>query len=170
LTEKPDFENRKEEITKQLVEAAELAGFFTLVDHGITKDEIESEFKVSREFFALPPEVKGKTPHSTSDNNGWEYKAQLRPSTGKYDEKESLWLSANSKWPSDEDVPAFRETTAAFINKCRAISDQVRKSRSLVQSRCCECPLTWQSRALPLLLASRKITSESPTIPHSPTA
>lgn len=69
-----DFANRKDEITKQLVEAAERAGFFTLIDHGITKDEIEAEFSVSREFFNLPAEVEGKTAHDTSTNNGWEYK------------------------------------------------------------------------------------------------
>ncbi|KPI43113.1 uncharacterized protein AB675_1724 [Cyphellophora attinorum] len=120
-----DFDNRKEDITRQLIEAAETAGFFTLIDHGISTDEIEREFDVSRRFFALPADVKGKTPHERSTNNGWEYKAQLRPSTGTYDEKESLWLSATSQWPSDEDVPYFRETTQAFIDKCRMISDRV---------------------------------------------
>jgi isopenicillin N synthase-like dioxygenase len=69
-----DFDNRKEEITKQLVDAAETAGFFTLVDHGITIAEIEKQFALSKAFFDLPAEVKGKTPHDTKSNNGWEYK------------------------------------------------------------------------------------------------
>ncbi|KIW18001.1 hypothetical protein PV08_02288 [Exophiala spinifera] len=121
-----DFDKRKSDITKQLVDAAEHAGFFTLVDHGITKKEIESQFSISRQFFALPADVKGKTPHDPQTNNGWEYKAcQFRPSTGTYDEKESLWLMSNSDWPDDEDVPHFRETTDAFMSKCRAISDNV---------------------------------------------
>ncbi|EON98461.1 putative leucoanthocyanidin dioxygenase protein [Phaeoacremonium minimum UCRPA7] len=71
-----DYESRKEEITKQLVEAAEFAGFFTLVDHGITVEEIEAEFAISKKFFELPFEVKGKTPHDTKTNNGWEYKVR----------------------------------------------------------------------------------------------
>src|SRR5690242_5448416 len=102
-----DFDHRKEEITKQLVDAAEHAGFFTLVDHGISVDEIEAQFSISKTFFDLSPETKGKTPHDKSTNNGWEYKAQLRPSTGTYDQKESLWLMRNSEWPSDDDVPNF---------------------------------------------------------------
>ncbi|TPX12901.1 uncharacterized protein E0L32_006781 [Thyridium curvatum] len=120
-----DFDNRKDEIKTQLLEAAEYAGFFTLVDHGISVEEIERQFAISRAFFALPQEVKGKTPHDTTTNNGWEYKAQHRPSTGTYDQKESLWLMRHSQWPSDEDVPNFREATEAFMAKCAIISNQV---------------------------------------------
>jgi isopenicillin N synthase-like dioxygenase len=68
-----DFSSRRDEIEKQLVDAAENAGFFTLVDHGITVAEIEAQFQISKAFFALPHEIKGKTPHDKS-NNGWEYK------------------------------------------------------------------------------------------------
>lgn len=56
-----------------------------------------------------------------------DFQAQLRPSTGMYDQKESLWLQRNSQWPSDEDVPKFRETTESFMAKCASISDQVCK-------------------------------------------
>jgi isopenicillin N synthase-like dioxygenase len=72
-----DFERRKEEITEQLVEAAENAGFLTLVDHGISVDEIEAQFAISRAFFGLSLETKGKTPHSRKTNNGWEYMVRL---------------------------------------------------------------------------------------------
>lgn len=139
-----DYENRKDEITKQLVHAAETAGFLTLVDHGITIDEIEAQFAISKSFFDLPAEIKSKTPHDTRTNNGWEYKvrdciwslneasdiaaqAQLRQSTGSYDQKESLWLQLNSEWPDDEDVPKFRQTTTNFMAKCADVSDQVCK-------------------------------------------
>lgn len=120
-----DYETRKDEITQQLLKAAEGAGFFTLVDHGIAVEEIEKQFSISRAFFDLPIEVKGKTPHDTKTNNGWEYKAQLRPSTGTYDQKESLWLQHGSQWPSDQDVPAFMDTTKDFMAKCAVISNQV---------------------------------------------
>ncbi|KAH7035964.1 leucoanthocyanidin dioxygenase [Microdochium trichocladiopsis] len=120
-----DFEARREEITKQLVEAAEFAGFFTLVDHGISVEEIEAQFALSKTFFDLPAEVKGRTPHDRKTNNGWEYKAQLRPSTGTYDQKESLWLMRSSQWPSDTDVPEFRKTTEHFMAKCASVSNQV---------------------------------------------
>lgn len=68
-----DFENRKDEITKQLLEAAETAGFLTLVDHGISIEDIEKQFAMSKAFFALPKEVKGQIPHDFRTNNGWEY-------------------------------------------------------------------------------------------------
>lgn len=69
-----DYNVRQKEIEAQLVEAAEFAGFFTLVDHGISVDEIEAQFEISKQFFSLPPETKAKTAHDTKTNNGWEYK------------------------------------------------------------------------------------------------
>jgi isopenicillin N synthase-like dioxygenase len=45
-----------------------------LVDHDISKEEIEAQFAISRAFFDLPAEVKAKTPHDNISNNGWEYK------------------------------------------------------------------------------------------------
>jgi isopenicillin N synthase-like dioxygenase len=72
-----DYENRKDEIRKQLVEAAEYARFLTLVDHGITVAEIEAQFALSKKFFDLPTEVKAQNPHSVKDNNGWEMKVSL---------------------------------------------------------------------------------------------
>lgn len=68
-----DFENRKDEITKQLLKAAETAGFMALVDHGVTIEDIENQFAMSKAFFALPKEVKGRIPHDFRTNNGWEY-------------------------------------------------------------------------------------------------
>ena len=50
----------------------------------------------------------------------------MRPSTGRYDQKESLWLQRTSEWPSNDDVPNFRETTESFMSKCAGISDKVR--------------------------------------------
>lgn len=69
-----DFTSRKDEIRKLLVDAAENAGFFTLVDHGISIAEIEQQFAISKSFFDLPAETKAKTAHDTKTNNGWEYK------------------------------------------------------------------------------------------------
>ncbi|RDW68203.1 hypothetical protein BP5796_08860 [Coleophoma crateriformis] len=41
------------------------------------------------------------------------------------DQKESFWMMKRSEWPSDNDVPNFRETTSKFISKCEGISDKV---------------------------------------------
>lgn len=71
-----DFESRKEEIIQKLLEASETIGFFSLVDHGITIDEINAQFELSKKYFDLPPEVKGRIPHAIETNNGWEYKVR----------------------------------------------------------------------------------------------
>ncbi|KAH8680959.1 iron/ascorbate family oxidoreductase [Xylariales sp. PMI_506] len=120
-----DFEIRKEDITKELVAAAEHAGFLTLVDHGITIEEIEAQFAISQAYFGLPLETKSKIPHQLTTNNGFEYYSQIRPSTGTADQKESFWLQRNSEWPSDQDVPGFSEQTNKFMRKCESISEKV---------------------------------------------
>lgn len=83
-----DFPARIDEITANLVEAAETDGFFSLTDTEITISDIESIFESSASFFALPDDIKGTVPF-TSKNTGWEKNAQIRPSTGKADMKES---------------------------------------------------------------------------------
>lgn len=77
-----DFANRTDEITTQLVHAAETDGFFSLTDTEIGVDEIEAIFRTSESFFDLPDDVKATVPF-THSNVGWEKKSQIRPSTGK---------------------------------------------------------------------------------------
>jgi len=55
-----DYENRKPELVKQLVSAAEDSGFFALTDHGITEEEITNMFAMSEKFFALDKSIKSK--------------------------------------------------------------------------------------------------------------
>jgi isopenicillin N synthase-like dioxygenase len=75
-------QNLKNEIREQLVNAAECAGFLTLIDHGITIDEIEAQFTVFKNFFDLPLEIKRENSHRIETNNGYEYK--LRIASPKY--------------------------------------------------------------------------------------
>jgi len=82
-----DFPSRIDEITSQLIHAAETDGFFGLVDHGISLSEIENMFATSESFFSLPDTIKATVPFSHS-NAGWEKNAQIRPSTGQPDQKE----------------------------------------------------------------------------------
>lgn len=78
-----DFSTRINDITAQLVHAAETDGFFSLTDTEISIAEIEAMFKTSESFFALPDEVKAEVPF-THDNVGWEKRSQVRPFTGVY--------------------------------------------------------------------------------------
>ncbi|CAH6721282.1 putative 2-oxoglutarate-dependent dioxygenase Htyep [[Candida] jaroonii] len=103
-----DFDNRREEIKRQLYDAATNIGFFVLVDQeSPSVDDIEKAFELSAKYFALPQEVKEKRPFVKLENCGYEFKAQVRPSTGTTDLKESVQLQYHKKnlyWPEAEDI------------------------------------------------------------------
>ncbi|OAA56185.1 Oxoglutarate/iron-dependent oxygenase [Niveomyces insectorum RCEF 264] len=123
-----DFSNRIDEITAELVSAAETDGFFALVDHGISVEEIETQFDAAERFFALPDDVKSTVPFSHK-NVGWEKKAQVRPSTGHADQKESyqMQFGANMEnmWLPEDVLPRFREQSRHFMQRCQAVSEQL---------------------------------------------
>ncbi|SPO28686.1 probable fatty alcohol oxidase [Ustilago trichophora] len=122
-----DFEERRAEIIDQLMDASTRTGFFTLSNHGISPEQIQDAFALSQEFFALPDKVKAKTPLN-GKNMGWEKGAQIRPSTGTADQKESMQLQfarMEGMWPSDEDVPNFRKRAESFMNAVQQLSVKV---------------------------------------------
>ena len=99
----------------------------TLSNHGISAAQIQEAFALSQEFFALPDEVKAKTPLN-GKNMGWEKGAQIRPSTGTADQKESMQLQfarMEGMWPSDEDVPNFRKRAESFMDAVQQLSVKV---------------------------------------------
>jgi tRNA(Arg) A34 adenosine deaminase TadA len=119
-----------EEIAQQLWDAATTVGFFTLIGHSIPQEVIDAAFQASAAFFSLPQEEKPvMSPFAKELNAGYEYMAQVRPSTGTADQKESIQITAregvmDSRWPS---TPSnFRpvvETLAAEAHKlaCRLL-------------------------------------------------
>lgn len=112
-----DFDNRKAEIAEALWEASTTVGFFQLVNHGIPQAQIDEAFELEEKFFALSAEEKSAFPLRPGTNAGWEYKAQVRPSTGTADQKESYQITLprmNDLWPSEEQVPGFRDKMMAF--------------------------------------------------------
>lgn len=88
-------------------DAAASVGFFTVVNHGIPAAAIEDAFGSSREFFARDREVKhAESPFAAHLNSGYEFMAQVRPSTGTADQKESLQVTAREgtmegRWPTE---------------------------------------------------------------------
>ena len=84
-----DFENRKGAIADHLWDASVDSGFFQLVNHGIPTAQIDEAFDYTAGFFALPADTKAQYPLGRGTNAGWEYKSQVRPSTGTADNKES---------------------------------------------------------------------------------
>lgn len=131
-----DFESRIDEITADLCHASENVGFFALVDHGITQDEIDLMFATSEQFFALPNEVKATVPWSNK-NVGWEFKNQIRPSTGAADQKESYQLQFGENmekggttpsgriWMDDGNLPGFETTCRGFMDRLQAVSEKL---------------------------------------------
>ncbi|MBT9384956.1 hypothetical protein KM176_13885 [Pseudooceanicola sp. CBS1P-1] len=112
-----DYFHRKAEITEELWKAATEIGFFQLKNHGIPQELIDEAFFLSGQFFDLPQETKAKYPMLPGTNSGWEYKAQVRPSTGTPDNKESYQITLprmKPLWPTGEEVPMFRPSLMAF--------------------------------------------------------
>ncbi|KAH9904862.1 hypothetical protein F4778DRAFT_48700 [Xylariomycetidae sp. FL2044] len=123
-----DFESRIDAITAELVAAAETDGFFALVDHGISEAEVEAQFRQAERFFALPDEVKATVPFSHR-NSGWEKARQIRPSTGKADQKESYQMQfgrmMDGMWLPEDTLPGFKEHSLAFMRKVQRLSEKL---------------------------------------------
>ena len=82
------FKERKLEITDSLWNAAKDCGFFQLINHGIPPDQVTRAFYLTENFFDLPKQDKSEFPLLPGTNAGWEYMAQIRPSTGVEDKKQ----------------------------------------------------------------------------------
>ena len=122
------FEVRKAEIAEQLWQASTDIGFFQLVNHGIPQEQIDEAFAMTERFFALPDEIKAQYPLGKGTNAGWEYKSQVRPSTGTPDQKESYQITLPrmaALWPTGDELPGFKATMLAFERANRALGMKV---------------------------------------------
>ncbi|ORY09570.1 hypothetical protein BCR34DRAFT_602701 [Clohesyomyces aquaticus] len=124
-----DFESRVDEITTELVDAAENVGFFCIVDHGISRPTVDRIFDQSARFFSQPDSVKGRVPFSPQHNAGWEKNAQIRPSTGVADRKESYQMQfgagMNGRWLDDDALPGFRQEALDFMTQVQSVSEKL---------------------------------------------
>lgn len=112
-----DFERRRDEITARLWDAAVDVGFFQLANHGIAPADVDAAFAMTKAFFALPEETKARHPLKKALNAGWESRAQVRPSTGTPDQKESYQITRphmDGLWPDDGALPGFRARMLGF--------------------------------------------------------
>lgn len=123
-----DFDARIDAITAELVAAAETDGFFAVIDHGLSQDEVSAQFAQAERFFALGDSVKATVPF-TRANVGWEKGAQVRPSTGQPDQKESYNMqygpAMRGAWLPEATLPGFREASLAFMRKAQAVSEKL---------------------------------------------
>lgn len=127
-----DLSKSDEECLSEILQACEEIGFFKLINHGISEEEIEDMFELNKQFMQLPQEVKeARCPFDRDEIRGYEYKKQVHPSTGTPDQKENLLVPArlgamDSFWPdAREGLPEFEARTRAFTEKCYALSLRV---------------------------------------------
>mmetsp|Transcript_96 Transcript_96/g.141 ORF Transcript_96/g.141 Transcript_96/m.141 type:complete len:366 (-) Transcript_96:239-1336(-) len=122
-----DMSRPTSEIEEALFSAAQEVGFFSLINHGIDEKEIEAIFDTARHFFNENQTKKTiLSPYEAKLNAGYEYMAQVRPSTGLPDVKESMQITTREtsmigRWPSD----AFETETRRFIQKAHALALRV---------------------------------------------
>jgi isopenicillin N synthase-like dioxygenase len=112
-----DFATRRAEIADALWEAATGIGFFQLTNHGIAQTLVDEAFAGSKEFFDQPGNMKAQYPLAPGTNSGWEFKSQVRPSTGTADNKESYQITLprmSNLWPESHELPGFKATMLAF--------------------------------------------------------
>ncbi|KAL4966127.1 uncharacterized protein BDV14DRAFT_208374 [Aspergillus stella-maris] len=121
-----DLETRIDEITSELIYAAENVGFFTITNHGLLIPDIENMFDLAESFFSLPSDVKKTVPWNPN-NVGWETNSQVRPSTGQPDTKESYQLqfgeNMNGIWLDDKHIEGFKEKSLDFMHKVQKVSE-----------------------------------------------
>lgn len=118
-----DISDISYENSKKLVEAASTQGFLLLKNHTLDKQTIDSLFRISKQFFDLPFEVKNKYPR-TINNDG--YIAPMvedlqQDGTGKGDPKEGFNIThfnMSDFVPHHETFPEVFEENKHFIATC----------------------------------------------------
>ena len=115
------------EVTEQLWKAATNVGFFVVTGHGIPQPLIDEAFAASATFFAQPIKDKqDQSPFAAHLNSGYEYMAQVRPSTGLADRKESLQITAregcmDGRWPND----SFQSTANSLMKAAHEVAGKI---------------------------------------------
>ena len=123
-----DVAARREAIADALWDAAVEVGFFQVVNHGIDPAQVREAFAMTERFFGLPDPVKARYPHRKADNVGWESRAQVRPSTGTPDQKESYQITRPRMaglWPTEAELPGFQAAMLGFESQCWTVAMRV---------------------------------------------
>jgi len=104
-------------------------GFFTLQNHGIESALVDSAFDASASFFGQSVDnKKSQSPLDMSLNSGYEYFAQVRPSTGVTDQKESLQITGRAgcmdgRWPTSPSN--FRPVAEQLMQACHDLAGRI---------------------------------------------
>lgn len=87
-----DQEGGKQALAAQLKDAVNNVGFFYITNFGLSQDEVDEQFAIGREFFALPTDekMKYKADLANGNYNGYRPKGSSEVLPGKRDNVEML--------------------------------------------------------------------------------
>ncbi|MCJ0764632.1 isopenicillin N synthase family dioxygenase [Variovorax terrae] len=129
-------------VASQIVEASQRIGFFYVKNHGIAPAVIDGASRAMRGYFALPAEVKARTPVNTSQR-GWMATGMAKLEGSKtHDLKEIFFwgpeqwhprldarkgvdsLVAENTWP-DESFPALRRDLLPYYDEIQRVGGKL---------------------------------------------
>jgi isopenicillin N synthase-like dioxygenase len=112
-----DYRSRKAVIAGEVWDAVTRCGFFQVTNHDIPQALVDDAFLMSERFFGLPEMIKSRYSLKPGSNAGWEYRSQIRPSTGTPDDKESYQITLPrmaTLWATAAELPEFKATMLGF--------------------------------------------------------
>ncbi|KAJ2916414.1 hypothetical protein MD484_g3991, partial [Candolleomyces efflorescens] len=147
----------KQETAEEIVTAFKESGFVYLSNHGIPRDTVQNAFQkacaslpLSKEFFALPPEIKDSLAwEDPRANRGYvqigrervtqssdpDEIAALREKAPDYKESMEIgrdWDSEwKNQWPTESDAPLYKQTMLDFFQTCHNLHVDVMRSIAL---------------------------------------
>lgn len=129
-----------------LLQSLTSCGYAKLINHGVSDEEVEDLFKLSKKFFELPDDVKQTVAHLGGPNpqRGWsrvgqentaslyrkgllktEMKEKLSDAREHWDQGSALDKEFKNIWPEDSVQPGFRLITESAYNKLEGVSHTV---------------------------------------------
>jgi len=138
-------------IAQQIDQAFQDLGFVILQNHGLSSTDVKQAFQRSKQFFALPTDVKQLAPHPPghTHHRGWSGVGREKVSQHVYDKDELKHLrhvqeiketfeSGNTTddmqpniWLSEHHLPGFRAYIEVFFQKCADLIEQVLKALAI---------------------------------------
>ncbi|KAF7557455.1 hypothetical protein G7Z17_g658 [Cylindrodendrum hubeiense] len=124
----------KQELAEELREAVHNTGFFSLINTGLSTEEIQRQYDIGHGYFDLPPDDKGDPKYRCdfAEGNYFGYKApheKRLQSTDVLHNVESVniakFIPENSKEPFHPFFHSYKEEIEAFSRKALEIANKV---------------------------------------------
>ncbi|KAK6169472.1 hypothetical protein SNE40_020521 [Patella caerulea] len=115
------------QLGEEIHEAFRTIGFCYIKNHGIPQEMIDKMFKISKEFFDFPVDIKSKFERPVNSDHGWistgrEKINANRP--GDYKEAFNCVPPADGVWP-DADLPQMKKIFLEFFEICKKMAFRI---------------------------------------------